>query len=240
MSMRYEEHDGAAWLTLDAPERANALNFDDFDALQDGLKDATSQRIAVIAADGDRFCAGGDLDTIASLEGDEAYSFAEELVETLRTIETIEVPVLAEVNGAAYGAGLELVVAADLAVATEDATFGAPETRLGLQAPLTVERVSELAGKKPVGELVYTAGSVDAATAADFGILNDAVPSDELRAATLEYVEAVRETERGATRVTKERITGHKDYDEIKETMAERLAAPETRRRFRAAAERNG
>ena len=238
--MRYETRDETAWLIFDRPESANSLTRETIDEATELLGRATEERAAVFAADGDHFCAGGDLETIASIDGlDEAREFADGLVELLRAVETASVPVIAAVNGDAYGAGFELVTACDIAVAAEGARFGVPETRMGIQPPLTVERVADVAGRKRVAELALTCEPIDASTAADWGVVNRAVPADELEDDIADVASSIAQTEPEAARLTKERITARNDYDGIKERMAERLAAPETRRRFRAAAERN-
>lgn len=239
--MKYETRDEAAWLTFDRPENANSLTPDTLDEAVELVERAEEERAAVFAAEGEHFCAGGDLETIAEIDGiDEARGFANRLVDLLRAVETADVPVVAAINGDAFGAGFELVVACDLAVAAHDARFGVPETRMGVQPPLTVERVESVAGRKRISELAFTCEPIDASTAADWGVINRAVPADEVEESVEGYVDSVRQTDRSATRVTKERIVGdRRDYEEIKEVMAERLAASETRQRFRAAADRD-
>ena len=238
--MRYEKRDEAAWLTFDRPDSANALTPGTLEEAVELLERASDERAAVFAAEGEHFCAGGDLETIAAIDDiEEARGFADRLVEFLRAVETASVPVVAAVDGDAFGAGFELVTACDLAVAAEGARFGVPETRMGLQPPLTVERVSDAVGSKRVAELALTCEPIDASTAADWGIVNRAVNADKLEDVVADTVSSIAETDPEAARLTKERIRGdHDDYEEIKQRMAERLAAPETRRRFRAAAER--
>lgn len=237
--MRYERRGDAAWLTFDRPENANALNPETLDEGIELLERASDERVAVFAAGGDHFCAGGDLEAIAAIEGiEEARGFADRLVEFLRAVETSPVPVVAAVNGDAFGAGFELVTACDLAVAAEGARFGVPETRMGLQPPLTVERVTDVVGHKRVAELALTCEPIEASKAADWGVVNRAVPPEELEGVVANTASSIAKTEPEAARLTKERINGDRgDYEEIKRRMAERLAAPETRRRFRSAAE---
>jgi len=239
--MKYETREEAAWLTFDRPENANALTPETLEEAVELLGRAEDERVAVFAAEGEHFCAGGDLEAIASIDGiEEARGFADRLVDLLRAVETASVPVVAAINGDAFGAGFELVVACDLAVASREARFGVPETRMGVQPPLTVERVESVAGSKRVSELALVGEPLDAPTAADWGLINRAVAADEVEEAVEGYVSSVSRSDPDATRVTKERIVGDRhDYEGIKERMAERLAAPETRRRFRAAADRN-
>lgn len=237
--MRYEKREDAAWLTLDRPGSANALTRRSAEeAARLVGRAAEEDSVAVLTGAGEKFCAGGDLGAIADIDDTEsARDFASAIVELLREIETADVPVIAAVNGDAYGAGLELVVACDLAVAAEGARFGTPAARMGVQPPLLVERAAEVAGRKRVSEIALTGEAVDAPTAAEWGLVNTAVPDDELEDAASEVAASVAETDADAAHVTKERISGgHDDYEEIEGRMAERLAAPETRRRFREAA----
>jgi enoyl-CoA hydratase/carnithine racemase len=236
--MRYERRGDAGWLILDRPGSANALTPDTLDEAVELLGRAEEERVAVIASEGEQFCAGGDLEAIASIEGiDEARGFADGVVGLLRAVETAAVPVIAAVDGDAFGAGFELVVACDIAVAAEGARFGTPETRMGVQPPITVERVAEVAGRKRVAEMALTCEPIDAETAEDWGVVNRAVPAEGIEDEVEGFVSSIARTDRDAARLTKERITARDDYDAIRERMAERLAAPETRRRFRTAAE---
>ncbi|MFP4174663.1 MAG: enoyl-CoA hydratase/isomerase family protein [Halobacteriales archaeon] len=239
--MRYETRGDAGWLVFDRPESANALNQETLNEAVELLERAEDERVAVFAGEGEQFCAGGDLEAIASIGGlDEAREFADGVVELLRAVETASVPVIAAVNGDAFGAGFELVTACDLGFAVEGARFGMPETRMGVQPPLTVERVAETAGRKRVSQLALTCEPIDATTAENWGIINRAVPADELEEEVADTVSSVARSDRDAARLTKERITARSDYDGIKERMAQRLSAPETRRRFRAAADEVG
>ncbi len=131
-------------LTINRPKSLNALNSDVLSEL-DSFLDAfikqnksnknldTQQRCLVITGSGDKaFVAGADIKEIDNLSADEAYSFAKKGQQVFRKIETLEVPVVAAVNGFALGGGFELVLCCDLVVATSSAQFGLPEAKLGL------------------------------------------------------------------------------------------------------------
>jgi len=239
--MRYETRDGAVWLTLESPETANAITLDGMRDLADGLDEAESDDApaVVLTGEGEQFCSGADLDTLASIEDEEdAREFADALVGALRRIEEVGIPVIAAINGDAYGAGFEFVVACDLAVAIRDARFAMPETQLGVSAPLTGERVAATAGRKRVSELALTCEPIDADTAEAWGVLNRAVTQGALESTVERYVSCIRTSHRGAARATKERINSEPaTYDEIRERTAEHFADPETQERFREAAE---
>jgi len=237
--MKYETRDGAAWLTLDSPETANALTYDSIADVREGLRRGEDENAVVLTGEGGHFCSGAHLDTLASIEDEEkAREYADTLVGLLSEIETLDVPVIGAVNGDAYGAGFEIVVACDLAVSVRDAQFAMPETQMGVAAPLTIERVAETAGRKRVMELALTCEPIDAAKAENWGIVNRAVTSESLGDTVENYVSCIRTSEDEATRITKERsVSGTATYDEIRDRMTERLTDPETRERFREAAE---
>jgi len=237
--MKYETRDGAAWLTLDSPETANALTYESIDDLREGLGRGEDENAVVLTGEGEHFCSGAHLDTLASVDTEEeAREYADALVGLLSDIETLDVPVIAAINGEAYGAGFEMVVACDLAVSVRDAQFAMPETQMGVAAPLTIERVAETAGRKRVMELALTCEPIDAPKAENWGIVNRAVTSESLDDTVENYVSCIRMSDDEATRITKGRsVSGSATYDEIRDRMTERLTDPETRKRFREAAE---
>lgn len=194
--IRYDLQDTVAHVTLDRPEKKNALTLDGLRDLSAAFERAESEaRVLVLHGAGDAFCAGDDIATIARLGGDtDPDVLATRLYEALFGAERLSIPVVAAVDGLAYGGGFELVAAADLAVATRAATFALPETHIGAYPPYAVARVAELCGKKRLVELVVTGESVDADTALDWGLVNRVVPADELDAAVAEYVDAVHDS----------------------------------------------
>lgn len=201
----YEARGEAAWITLDRPEKKNALHLDGWRDLREALERAESAAdVAVLTGVEDVFSAGDD---IAVIEAAETLEDLEELVavlgDVLFGIETLEVPVVAAVNGLAYGGGCELVAAADLAVATPDATFALPEASIGAYPPYAAERVAETIGKKRFMELALTAQPVGAERAADWGLLNRVVPRDELESTVEELVAAMASTPAASIRTTK-------------------------------------
>ncbi|MDZ7688987.1 MAG: enoyl-CoA hydratase/isomerase family protein [Halobacteriales archaeon] len=236
--MRYEEREEAVWLTFDRPEKANALapeTLDEFEKLL-GRAEDDDVRAVVLTGAGEKFSAGADVDALAAADEDEARGFAESLAEVLRRIETLEIPVIAAVNGDAYGAGFETVVASDLAVAVEDARHCLPATHLGLTPPLTPERVEAVGGRKRASEIALTGEPIDAETAESWGVVNRAVSADELEDTVEGFVTSIAKADREATRVTKERIVSADETTD--NTTTERFASDEARDRFRDASER--
>lgn len=203
--IRAETRGDARWVTIDRPEKRNALHLEGWDRLRKELACAESEaRVAVLTGVEDVFCAGDDIAVLDDAESAaEVEALADALYEVFWGIERLSVPVIAAVNGLAYGGGFELVCACDLAVAVDDATFALPETTIGAYPPYAVERVSELCGRKRLMELVLTGEPVDAGTAHEWGLLNRVVAADGLEPTVEAYVERVGESPKRATATAK-------------------------------------
>lgn len=235
--MKYETRGNAAWLIFDRPEKANALAHETLEEMEKllGRSEDDEVRTVVLTGAGEKFCAGADIDALANADEDEARDFAESLGDVLCAIETLSVPVLAAVNGDAYGAGFETVVASDLAVAVEDARLCLPATKLGLTPPLTPDRVVAVGGKKRASEIALAGEPIGADTAERWGIINRVVAREELEEVIEDYVSSIAEADRDALRVTKERIASAEEGTD--ETTTERFASEEARARFGDAAD---
>lgn len=241
--MKYEARDDAGWITFDRPEAMNSLPVDELQRFVDLLGQAEDERAAVISGDEGVFSAGGDLSELVEIDGhDDAERFASALVDAIHAVEQLDVPVIAAVEGPCYGAGFELLVACDLAVAGEDAEFGLPETDIGVFAPHTVERVQGLAGRKRTTELAMLGGPIDADTAQDWGIVNSVVDDGDAKEAAEEYLDEISSLDRRALRTTKRRIRARLESpgeQEVTErSMAYHLTTEESRRRVEEAYER--
>jgi enoyl-CoA hydratase len=203
--IRYDRRDTVAHVTLDRPEKKNALTMAGLRALREAFDRAEREaRVVVLHGAGDAFCAGDDIASLADLgDGTDPAALATRLYEALFGAEQLSIPVVAAVDGIAYGGGFELVAAADLAVATDDATFALPETRIGAYPPYAVARIGQLCGRKRLLELVLTGEPVDAETALDWGLLNRVVPAADLDEAVATYVDAIHESPAPAVALAK-------------------------------------
>lgn len=236
--MRYEVRGDAGWITFDRPEAANSLPIEDMEEFVELLERGEGERAVVLYGEGGVFSAGGDLAELVDLDGaDDAERFAAALVDSIHAVERLDVPVIAAVEGACYGAGFELLVACDLAVAGRGASFGLPETEIGVFAPHTVERVASIAGRKRTTELAMLGGPVDAETAHDWGVVNQVVEEGGVADAAAGLAEELSERDRRALRTTKRRIRARLESpgeDEVTErSMAYHLSTEETSRRIR-------
>jgi enoyl-CoA hydratase/carnithine racemase len=177
-----------ARLVLDRPDRRNALSLvvmrEMIDAL-DRVAGDPDARVVIVSGAGPAFSAGHDL---AEMRDDAREEFYEELFGTCVTLMTrlheIPQPVIAKVHGVATAAGCQLVAAADLAVASEDARFATPGVNIGLFCSTPMVPVSRNVGRKRALEMLFTGDMIDAATAREWGLVNHVVPTDGLDAAT--------------------------------------------------------
>ncbi|UIO98571.1 enoyl-CoA hydratase/isomerase family protein [Halobaculum sp. CBA1158] len=179
--IRYDLDGEVATLTFDRPEKRNALTLDGLREFREALdRGAEEARAVVLRGAGEAFCAGDDIASVAGL-GEEVApaTLATRLYDALFGPEQVEVPVIAAVDGPAYGGGFEVVAAADLAVATADATFALPEATIGAYPPYAVARVGEACGRKRLLELALTGDPIDAETARSWGLCNRVVDADD-------------------------------------------------------------
>lgn len=185
MSAVLSERDGHVLIvTLNRPEARNAVNAELTLGLGNALEEAEADieiRAVVLTGAGEAtFCAGADLKAISRGEslnppGTEAWGFAGMVQHPIAT------PVIAAVNGSALGGGTELVLASDLAVASETATFGLPEVKRGLIAAAGgLVRLPEQLPRKVAMQLILTGEPIDAATALRWGLVNEVVPQSDV------------------------------------------------------------
>lgn len=188
--------DGIAFLTLNRPRQYNALSAALLDALHvalDSIQDDTAVRVAVIAANGNAFCAGHDLKEMRAA-ADTAFvaKLFARCSELMLKIARLPLPVIAEVQGMATAAGCQLVAQCDLAVASNTATFAVSGVNLGLFCSTPAVPLSRSISRKRAAEMLMTGEFIDAATALEWGLLNRVVPAAELRAATLTLAETLK------------------------------------------------
>lgn len=174
-------------ITIHRPHRANALHGETVRELRQAIeatRDMVETRVLVITGAGDRaFVAGADLHELAGLDVGTAEQFIRALHEALRTIRQHPAPVIAAVNGHALGAGLELVMACDIAIAADHAQFGMPEVKVGLPSVIECALMPHLIGLMRTRELLLTGDSIDALEAYRIGLVNQVVPLAALPAA---------------------------------------------------------
>lgn len=177
-------------ITLNRPDRRNALSLDLMRELTTALRGAVG-RVVVIGAAGPAFSAGHDL---SEMVGRRSVDYAElfaACTELMQTIQDVAQPVIARVHGVATAAGCQLVASCDLAVAEEGARFGTPGVKIGLFCSTPMVPLSRAIGRKRAMQMLLTGALVDAATAAEWGLVNEVVPLERLDGAVSELAHAI-------------------------------------------------
>ncbi|WP_423743345.1 3-hydroxyacyl-CoA dehydrogenase NAD-binding domain-containing protein (plasmid) [Haladaptatus sp. SPP-AMP-3] len=180
---------GLLAVELDRPERMNALSADLLGEIDDLLTsvDVDEVRCVTFEGAGDRaFSAGADIGGFA----DATPTDFMDVTPTFETVNDFERPTVAKVDGYCLGAGLELALACDLRIATEESEFGSPEIRLGLiPGGGGTQRLLRLLGETRATELVFRGNRIDADRAEEWGLINRAVPDDEFEDVVAEFVD---------------------------------------------------
>lgn len=199
-----EKRSGAVLrLSLDRPERRNALTVELVSALADrvaAVRDECSGsdpvRAIVLAGGPPVFCAGGDLTDLSAVADDGPAAVTDVIYRHFQRlvveIGTSPVPVIAEIDGAALGAGLDLALACDLRVATTRSTFASSWIGVGLVPGMGgAHLLTHAVGATRASELVLLGRSIDAATALDWGLVNRSVDAGELAAAIAQVTDRI-------------------------------------------------
>lgn len=180
-------------ITINRPQRANALSWATACELQQAIeatRDRPETRVIVITGTGDRaFAAGADLHDLAGLDVCKGEQFIRAMHGAFRAIREHPAPVIAAVNGYALGAGLELVMSCDIAIAAETAQLGMPEVKVGLPSVIECALMPALIGLMRTRELLLTGDNIDAQEAYRIGLVNQVVPLAELPAAVQRMAE---------------------------------------------------
>lgn len=179
---------GVATLTLNRPERRNALSLelmrDLITALDRIAADSHATRAVILRGAGKVFCSGHDLSQMTGRNINEYREIFDVCTQLMTRIQSIPQPVIAQVHGVATAAGCQLVCTCDLAIASENASFATPGVRIGLFCTTPMVALTRAVGRKRAMEMLLTGRMIDAATAADWGLVNRVVSSDMLESET--------------------------------------------------------
>jgi enoyl-CoA hydratase/carnithine racemase len=185
-----QDKDGIATLTLNRPGRLNALSLELLRALLrefEAMAEDKSPRLVVLAANGEAFCAGHDLEEIRGTGNRRALkALFDECSKTMLAITRIPPPVIARVHGIATAAGCQLVAMCDLAVAAEEARFATSGVNLGLFCSTPMVALTRNLPRKQAMEMLLTGDFIDAETALRYGLVNRVVPAGDLDEAVAE------------------------------------------------------
>ena len=190
-----QDRDAVATLTLNRPDKYNALSTELMDLIQqelDKLAEDTSIRAVVIAANGKAFCAGHDLREMSDDPSPETIkALFDQCSRMMVSLTQLPQPVIARVHGMATAAGCQLVAQCDLAVASEEARFATSGINVGLFCGTPMVAVTRNLPRKQAMEMLMTGEFIDAPTAERYGLVNRVVAAGELDSAVRELAAAV-------------------------------------------------
>ena len=175
-------------LTIDRPEVRNALRYRSYDELETAVRTSTARCIVITGAD-PAFCSGDDVREVmgGGAEGAAPVAVKPRLTPAADALLHTDIPVIAAVNGAAVGWGMELALMADIRVASEKAKFGELFVLRGLCSDVAgLGRLASLVGRERAAELLYTGDVITAAAAGEMGMVSRVVPHEELMPTAME------------------------------------------------------
>lgn len=226
-----------ATVTMNRPQRRNALSLVHMRELISAFEEvaATDARGVILAGAGPVFSAGHDFADLAEADLHGTRLLLRTCTELMRTVQSVPQVVLARVHGLATAAGCQLVASCDLAVAAHSAAFATPGGKGGWFCHTPMVAVSRNVGRKRAMELALTGDAVDAATAAEWGLVNYAVPDAELDKAARDLLDRATRGARGSTALGKQAMYAQLDrpeadaYTYAVEVMAASSQTPEAR-----------
>ncbi len=182
--LQHHLRDGVLMITLNRPDKLNALNEDVLRSLAVLIEQAKNDREikgVFLTGQGKAFCAGADIHRLAECNAQTGYAFAHMGQQVFRALETLGKPSIAAVNGYALGGGCELAMSATLRIAATTAQFAQPEVKLGVIPGYGgTQRLARLVGKGRALDLCLTGRTIDAETAKLWGLVSEVVPLEDL------------------------------------------------------------
>lgn len=205
----YQLDGSVARLTLNRPEKRNALSETLVTALKEELRRADNDdtvRVVLITGAGADFCSGADLETLQKIaEGSVADNAADarSLMEVFTLIREVKVPVVAAVHGRALAGGCGLASVCDIVLASTSARFGYPEVKIGFVPAMVAAILRRNVSEKRAFELLTLAQEISAAEGKDIGLVNQVFPDDSFETDTRNYVSGFQKMSRSAVALTK-------------------------------------
>ena len=214
----YEKSEGIATITINRPQALNALNAETIKEISTRLDDARKDKnvkVIVLTGTGERaFCAGADLNVMKDANSYKGMHLSFIGQKLTVEIEEVEKPVIAAINGYALGGGLEMSMACDLRIASENAQLGQPEANVGLIPGWGgTQRLPRFVGKGIAKEMIFTGNRIDAKRAAHLGLVNKVVPLAELKSAAKEMAAQLMAKPPIALELAKQLVNNSTDTD---------------------------
>lgn len=206
-----EVKDGIGFLKINRPKALNALNSEtclEIKNAGDALNADKSVRVVIVTGEGDKaFVAGADILEMKDLTAIEGSAFAQRGHDAMSTLENMEKPVIAAVNGFALGGGFELALCCDFIYASDKAKMGFPETTLGIHPGFGgTQRTTKLVGTAKAKELIFAGKTINAQEAHEIGLVNKVVPHEQLMNEVLAIAEKIKTNGPFGIRLAKECI----------------------------------
>lgn len=180
----YEKRRHSCWIVLNRPEKLNAINREAWKLLRKYIieaRDDPEVKAIVITGRGRAFSAGDDIYVMAeTITTEDNLVFFEGIWRVVEAFLTTDKPIIAAVNGLAYGGGFEVILMCDFAVASENATFSLPEIKIGAYPPVAAIILPFLVPRKMAMELMLLGRVIDAKEALRLGLINKIVPAEKL------------------------------------------------------------
>jgi enoyl-CoA hydratase/3-hydroxyacyl-CoA dehydrogenase len=222
----YQKRGCIAWITLNRPHVLNALNKKLWREIYENLDHAEKDgevRVVIITGEGRAFCAGDDIKEVADLESLEEVKafFLDFATPTITKIVQLPKPIIAAVNGPAYGGGCEIAMLCDLVVASEKATFAVPEALIGAIPPVAAVIGAGLVGKLNISMMMLTGEPVTADEAKLIGLVNKVVPAEELRLAAENLAKTTMQAAPSSVKAMKKLLYQRFKREELKEAVEE-------------------
>lgn len=207
--VRHDGH-GVTTVSINNPARLNSLGTPQITAFIEAVeaqKDDPDLRVLVVTGEGARsFMGGANLYELGALNPPKARDFLTLIHRMCKVLRDLPVPVIARVNGFCLGAGLEVMAACDMHIASDNAVFGMPEVKIGLPSVVEAALLPQLIGWGRTKVMLYTGENIDARTALEWGLVERVVPQADLDAALAEWTHAIVESGPRAIRLQKELI----------------------------------
>ncbi|MEM2336485.1 MAG: enoyl-CoA hydratase/isomerase family protein [Candidatus Bathyarchaeia archaeon] len=229
----YEERGSIAWITLNRPEVLNALNRKLWREIYENLDRAEKSgniRAVVITGAGRAFCAGDDIKEVSNLKTSEEVQafFWNVAAPTITKIVSLSKPVIAAVNGLAYGGGCEITMLCDLVVASKNATFAIPEALIGAIPPVAAVIGAFVVGRLNASWMMLTGEPITAEEAKRIGLVNEVVPHEELLLAAERMAKATMRAAPSSIKAIKKLASLNFDQEKLKKAVEELINIVQT------------
>ena len=204
-------------ISLNRPQVLNAINIDmmqDLLSIWAKLKENSQYRCILLTGQGRAFCAGADLKARLNMETDTWQSQHQVLQQAMRAMLQCPTPIIAVVNGAAFGGGLELALASDFIYAAKDAVFGQSEVKVGIMpGAMGTQNLPRACGLRRAKELTFTGERFSAQQAKEWGIVNEVFPAQKLFEAACEIANTISQNAPLAVKQAKHAINATTEFN---------------------------